>query len=168
MNHIRLLRFFWIFIAICLFLSSVTYAAKPSDDDALSDIKEGKVVWDLTVGSPSKLLLMLNVIEETYDDLTRQNVKPDMVFAFHGPVVKLITTEYLDLPLDEEEAHEQALLQLKKLSEKPGVKMESCSIATRLLDVDNESILPYIKPVGNTFVSLIGYQKKGYALIPIY
>ena len=144
------------------------YAEKPNDLEALSDINEGKVVWDITVGSPSKLLLMLKVIEETYEDLIRQEVKPDMVFAFHGPVVKLIAQETLDLPLDEEEAHEQALAQLKKLSEKPGVKMESCSIATRLLNVDNETIVPHVKPVGNTFVSLIGYQQKGYALIPIY
>lgn len=45
--------------------------------------------------------------------------------------------------------------------------MESCSISTRLLDIDNESIIPGIKPVGNTFVSQIGYQKKAYAVIPI-
>lgn len=155
---------------ICLFMFFATsaIAEKPSDADALRDINEGKVVWDVTVGSPSKLLLMLKVIEETYDDLARQNVKPDMVFAFHGPVVKLISTQPLDLPLDEEEAHEEVLVQLQKLSQKPGIKMESCSIATRLLDVDNATIIPLVKPVGNTFVSLIGYQKKGYALIPIY
>ncbi len=46
--------------------------------------------------------------------------------------------------------------------------MESCSIATKLMGVDNVTFIPYVKPVGNTFVSLIGYQKKGYALIPIY
>ena len=121
-----------------------------------------------TVGSPIKLLLLMKVIEETYDDLVRQDVKPDMVFAFHGPVLKLISSEPLDLPLDEEEAHEEVLDLLREFSQKPGVKMESCSIAARLLSIDNDTIMPEVKPVGNTFVSLIGYQKKGYALIPIY
>jgi len=153
---------------LCLFISSLVFAEKPSDADALRDVNEGKVVWDVTVGSPSKLLLLMKVIEETYDDLVRQDVKPDMVFAFHGPVLKLISSEPLDLPLDEEEAHEEVLDLLREFSQKPGVKMESCSIAARLLSIDNDTIMPEVKPVGNTFVSLIGYQKKGYALIPIY
>ena len=156
--------------AILLFfiISSFVYAEKPHDSDALQDLNEGKVVWDVTIGNPIKLLLMLNVIEETYEDLIRQNVKPDMVFAFHGPVMNLITTRAPDLALDEEEAHEKVLELLADLSKKPGIKMESCSIAARLLSIDNDTIITEINPVGNTFVSLIGYQKQGYALIPIY
>ncbi len=158
-----------LFIGILfLFTSGILSAEKPLDADALSDVKEGKVVWDVTVGSPIKLLLLMKVIEETYDDLIRQDVKPDMVFAFHGPVLKLISSEPLNLALDEEEAHEELLDLLREFSQKPGVKMESCSIAARLLSIDNDTIMPEVKPVGNTFVSLIGYQKKGYALIPIY
>ena len=153
---------------LVLHVSSLVYAERPTDADALRDINEGKVVWDVTVGSPIKLLLLMKVIEETYDDLVRQDVKPDMIFTFHGPVVKLISSEPLDLPLDEEEAHEEVLDLLRKFSQKPGVKMESCSVASRLLGIDNDTIMPEVKPVGNTFVSLIGYQKKGYALIPIY
>ncbi len=121
MKNMPFVKIFWFLVVTSMFFSGFTYADKPTDEDALRDINEGKVVWDVTVGNPSKLLLMLNVIEETYDDLTKQNVKPNMVFAFHGPVVKLISTEPLDLPLDEEEAHQQVLQQIKKLSEKPGV-----------------------------------------------
>jgi len=54
------------------------------------------------------------------------------------------------------------------LAKRPGVKMEACSVAARLFDVDSKTYLPGIKPVGNTFVSLIGYQAKGFAVIPIY
>jgi len=151
-----------------LLVSYLVNAEKPTDGDALRDVNEGKVVWDVTVGSPSKLLLLMKVIEETYDDLIRQDVKPDMIFTFHGPVVKLISSQPLDLPLDEEEAHEKVLDQLREFSKKPGVKMESCSVAARLLGIGNDTIIPEVKPVGNTFVSLIGYQKKEYALIPIY
>ena len=143
-------------------------AEKLSDADALHGVNEGKVVWDITVGSPSKLLLLMKVIDETYDDLVRQNVKPDMVFAFHGPVLKLLTTDELDMPLDEEEAYEDLMDLLREMSQKPGVKMESCSIAARILNIENDTIITEVKPVGNTFVSLIGYQKQGYSLIPIY
>ena len=50
----------------------------------------------------------MKVIDETYDDFESQSVKPDIVF-FHGRAAKLISTKPLDLPLDEEEAHEEAL-----------------------------------------------------------
>jgi intracellular sulfur oxidation DsrE/DsrF family protein len=161
---------FNLFAIACLYLLllNTTYAEKPSDVDALQGLKEGKVVWDVTVGSPSKLLLLLKVIEETYEDLVRQNVKPDMIFTFHGPVMRLISTEPHDLPLDEEEAHEEIVQLLQKLNQRSGVKMESCSVAARLMGIDNKTILSGIKPVGNTFVSQIGYQKQGYAMIPIY
>jgi len=41
-------------------------------------------------------------------------------------------------------------------------------VAARMLKVDNEQLLDGVKPVGNTLVSLTGYQAQGYAIIPIY
>lgn len=163
MIHIRAFKVF--FITSCLMLGMVQ-AEQPDDADALNNISEGKVVWDITTGSPKKLLVYLNVIQQTYDDLMRQNVKPEMIFTFRGPVLKLISTPPSDL--EEETAHKEALDLLRVMSQRPGVNMESCSVATRLMGIDNETIIPEVKPVGNTFVSLIGYQHKGYALIPIY
>jgi len=151
---------FIIIVLSGLLFSSLVYAEKPTDSDALQDVNEGKIVWDITVGNPIKLLLLLKVIEETYDDLVRQDVKPDMVFTFHGPVVKLISSQPLDLALDEEEAHEELLDRLRKFSKQPGVKMESCSVAARLLGIDNDTIMSEVKPVGNTFMSLMGYENK--------
>ena len=46
--------------------------------------------------------------------------------------------------------------------------MEACGLATNLFKVDNNTILPGIKVVANTYVSLIGYNAQGYAAIPIY
>jgi len=48
-----------------------------------------------------------------------------------------------------------------------GVKFEACNIATNLFGIDNETILLEIKVVGNTFISAIGYQTKGYSPILI-
>ena len=151
-----------------LFITGMSHADKPNDADALQNVSEGKVVWDITVGSPKKLLVYLKVIEETYEDFIRQDVRPDMVFAFRGPVLRLISSQPLELDDENQLAREQVLSLITNISQKPGVTMESCSIATRLMSIDNESIIEEVKPVGNTFVSLIGYQQQGYALIPIY
>lgn len=160
-------RFLLQILIVSLGITNVSYADKPHDAAALNNINEGKVVWDVTVGNPNKLLVVLNVIKQTYDDLKNQNVSPEMVFAFRGPVLRLLSSES-EIPLDQEQAREQVIAVLQELSQKPGVKMESCSIASRLMGINNESYISEVEPVGNTFVSLIGYQKQGYALIPIY
>ena len=158
---------FIILFFFCASLMQSAAADKPNDADALEGIETGKVVWDVTLSNPSRLLFVMKVIDETYGDLERQGVTPDMVFTFHGRVLKLLSSQPIELDLDEEAAHEELLVLIDQMSKKPGVKMESCSVAARVLGIDNKTIVPAVKPVGNTFVSLIGYQQKGYALIPI-
>ncbi|MGF1612978.1 MAG: hypothetical protein ACFCVA_03440 [Gammaproteobacteria bacterium] len=154
--------------SLLLLMPVAVLAAKPDDAHALRGVESGKVAWDITVSDPRKLQLFLAVIEETYDDLKRQGVEPDMVFTFHGPVLKLISTDRADVPLELEADYDKIAEQLRALLGKPGVRMEACSIAARLMGLDGSKFLPGIHYVGNTFVSQIAYQAKGYALIPIY
>jgi len=82
-------------------LISVAFAEKPSDTDALENIEVGKVVWDVLVSRPDRLLFYLKIIDETYNDLVRQDVEPDMVFIFHGRALQLIKSGKVDfLPKD--------------------------------------------------------------------
>lgn len=153
---------------LLLLMPVAVQAAKPDDAYALRGVESGKVAWDITIDDPRKLQVFLGVIEETYDDLKRQGVEPDMVFTFHGPVLNLISTDRADVPLELEAEYDKIAEQLRSLLGKPGVRMEACSIAARLMGLDAAKFLPGIHTVGNTFVSQIGYQAKGYALIPIY
>lgn len=148
--------------------SPLVHAEKPADRAALEGVTAGKVVWDINMGDPRKLSLYLRVIQETYDDLVRQGVAPDMIFAFRGRSVLLISTEREEIPLEQHIYLDEVAELLADLSKRPGVKMEACSVACRLFGVKAEKLLPGIQAVGNTFVSLIGYQAKGYGTIPIY
>lgn len=109
-----------------LALSGLATADKPSDEQALKGVAQGRIIWDINMGNAQKLSLYLKVIIETYDDLKRQGVEPDMVFAFRGASVKLITTKHDDLPLDEIEHHEVVAALLKDLMARPKVRMEAC------------------------------------------
>lgn len=146
----------------------LVHAEKPADSAALEGVSTGKVVWDINSGDPRKLSLYLKVIQETYDDLVRQGVTPDMIFAFRGRSVLLISTEREEIPLEQHVYLDEVAELLADLNKRPGVKMEACSVACRLFGVEAEKLLPGIRAVGNTFVSLIGYQTKGYGTIPIY
>ncbi len=154
-------------IVLFFFICAQGFADAPNDADALEGISTGKVVWDVTIGNPKKLLIVMNVINETYQDLIKQQVTPDMVFTFRGGALRLMSSQPLDFTTEEAAAREELLKLIQSMHGKPGVKMESCSIASRLMGIDNSTLIPELKPVGNTFVSLIGYQQKGYALIPI-
>lgn len=165
-----MLKQFILYICLSLSLNTVYAQQQPNDAAALEDVKVGKAVFDINVAgnNPQKLALYLRVIEETVDGLVAQNVQPDILLAFRGSAVKIITTEQDEnLALDTEEYLAEVATLIKGLMAK-GVKVEACSVATRLFQVSNDALLANIKPVGNTFISLIGYQAKGYAVIPIY
>ena len=142
-------------------------AAKPDDADALRGVEQGKVLFDINMTDANKMTLYLAVIRETVDDLRRQNVEPDVILAFRGQSVRLISKDREQMELTDYEHLDRIAEQLADLHEQ-GVRMEACSVATRLFGVDNGALPEGVKPVGNTFVSLIGYQAQGYANIPIY
>jgi len=162
MKH--LIRFCMI---VLLFGTAPVFAEAPNDADALKGVETGKVVFDMNMTDAKKTALYLMVIGETVDDLVRQGVKPDVILAFRGLSVKMISKDRAQATPAEVEELDKIAAQLADLQNK-GVRMESCSVAARMLKVDNEQLLDGVKPVGNTFVSLTGYQAQGYAVIPIY
>jgi peroxiredoxin family protein len=144
------------------------HAEKPSNQVALDGLTSGKVVWDINMAEPMEFSLYLKVIQKTYDDIISQGVTPDMIFAFRGKSVLLISTIREGIS-DEQKAHlDEVAKLLKDLIKRPGVRMEACSLAYEMLGIKAEYLLNGVQPVGNTFVSLIGYQAKGYGTISIY
>lgn len=136
----------------------------PNDSAALSGVEVGKGFFDINIGvdltmpeaAEGKLALYLGVIKQTVEGLENQGVAADIVVAFRGMAVMLIT----------ETTSEEIQAAVSELTEL-GVKFEACNIATGIFGVDNATILPEIKVVGNTFISAIGYQAKGYSPILI-
>ena len=50
---------------------------------------------------------------------------------------------------------------------KDGITLEACLVAAKGFGVEPSSILPEIKQVGNGWISLIGYEAKGYSMVPV-
>lgn len=155
-------------LTACLY-ALPTLAVSADNRYALSGVSEGKVVFDVNIpGQVQKMALYLQVIAQTKTDLEHAKVKPDMILAFRGSAVKFLVKEPpADMPLDDLEAQEKFNALLAQLIQQ-GVRVEACSVATGLFGIDNTSLLPGVIAVGNTFASLIGYQAKGYATIPVY
>jgi len=145
---------------------SLAYSGAVDDRDSLDGVNPPKALFDINVKDPQKLESYLDIIMGTYDSFVKQGKKPDMIIAFRGSTVRLINTDIWQFEKEDQERLKKSALLIKKLKER-GIRLEACSVATNNYHVDNDKILPDIKVVGNTFVSLTGYQNKGYALIPI-
>lgn len=166
----KILKSFLVLIALGLSAPAMATdtSSPPNDADALRGVKTGKVIFDINITNPQKMTLYLKVIRQTVEDLKKQGVTPDVILAFRGLAVKMISKNRDLMGLEHDVDLDTIASQLADLGKQPGVRLEACSVATNLFGVDNSTLLDGIKPVGNTFVSLTGYQVQGYANIPIY
>jgi intracellular sulfur oxidation DsrE/DsrF family protein len=152
------IRFFMPIILFMLIWSSPLHAAqKPAGHEALAGLETAKVIFDVRVADLDKLIFNLKLFNDTWEGIAAQGVKPEMMIAFRGPTVKLLTTNALD-----EEA-----LDLFRVLKKKGVRFEACAVAMHILKADPAGLIPEVKLVSNVFNSLIGYQNKNYAVIVI-
>jgi len=130
-------------------------ADAPNDREALSGLKITRAVFDMRVPDREKLIFNLELIKETLEGMAAQQVNPKMVVTFRGPGVRLLTREQA---IDE---IAPLITELKRM----GVRFEVCAVAIRVFKVDKAALIPDVVLVGNSLVSLIGYQNQGYALV---
>lgn len=159
------MRYTFLFLLVCLIPLSV-YSASPDNRRALEGLSHAGVIFDVNVGSPTRLLLRLQLIEETVNGLSRGGVIPDVVVAFRGGATLFLTGPDRYLPPDDLPHKEKIQSQVKRLKQL-GYRLEQCAVAVRLLDVKPQDIIAEVPLVGNGYISMIGYQNRGYALVPM-
>jgi intracellular sulfur oxidation DsrE/DsrF family protein len=156
-------------VAVSMGLPVSAMAQAAIDDSAsLNGIKEAKGVFLIDFTNPKKTAFYLKVIKGTHQGFVKQGVKPDMILVFIGQTVKYLSTEPDDELELEFESELKSIAQTVRELYALGVRMEVCAVATKEFGVDNQTILPEMKVVGDGFISLIGWQTQGYKLVPIF
>ena len=136
------------------------------DHDSLSGIKDIKVAFDLTEGNAAPLLIRLNTIDETRQSLIKQGVTPHFVIAFRGPATKLVQTDIDKIKPEDRPVAEKIAAKIAEMSKAPGIDgLEQCSVAIRTQGTKAENVVPGVKVIGNSWISLAAYQARGYAYI---
>jgi intracellular sulfur oxidation DsrE/DsrF family protein len=153
--------------AAVVFVSPVLGAqAWAADDNPVAGLKEARVAFDITAGEPGRMLNILNTIDETREGFLKQGITPRLVLAFRGPASLLTQTDLSRLKPEEREAAGKVAAKLKQLRAAPGIeRMDQCSIAMRGQKVDKAQVVPDVTIVENGWITLVGYQAKGYAYI---
>jgi len=157
-----------IILTVCLLV--VTAGNVFSEEySTLKGLKSVKAVFDFEMGNPQSALLHLKVIHQTFKDKNLRAItkKPDFVIIFIGPSVKLTSKNKAGFTAEDQKILDEFASTISEMS-KDGVKLEICLIAAKLFGVEPSSILPDVKQVGNGWISLIGHEAKGYALVPVF
>jgi intracellular sulfur oxidation DsrE/DsrF family protein len=133
---------------------------------ALEGVTNSNAVFDISPGG-ERLLGQLNVIHKTYEQLVAFGQNPKFILAFRGGATKFVTTGDKYISSKDLKVKKKIQQKIKDMNEL-GAKMELCGIAAKGNKVNEGDFLPGIEVVANGYISVIGYQSKGYNLVPIY
>lgn len=153
-------------VAIFVVLSNLSYASA-AEYEAMKRDNSVKVFFDMRDGIPKIAAVHTKLINDTYNQLTGMGKKPVFTVVFIASAVKLLSSNRSEFSAEE-------LKYLKEIDDnifemiKNGINLEVCLAAVDYFKVDPASIRPEIKQVANGWISEIGYQAKGYTLVPVY
>lgn len=153
---------------ILILILGISFTAHASDlrnDAALSGVKDTNAIFDISIGG-KRLLSQLKIIHKTYEQLISFEHSPKFVLAFRGGATKFVTKGDSFVTLKDFSYKKEIQQKIKDFSEL-GFRMELCGIAAQYKKISTDEVLPEIKVVANGYISVIGYQDKGYSLVPI-
>ncbi len=150
-------------------LSTTDISFSSQEGDALEGLNSVKAIFDFRLGDLKATALFLGAIHETFKgkDIAAVTEKPEFRVVFLGPSVKLITNKREGVSPEDHKILDAIAGRISEMA-KDGIKLEICLFAARLFNVDPTTVYSDIKQIENGVVSLIGYQAKGFSLVPLY
>ncbi len=157
--------FFW--LPIFLFLSfGMSQAEEYKQSPSLSGMTTVKVYFDVNIGIPEKLLVRFVLIDKTLSQLQAAGVKPEVVIAFRGKASKFVTKGEWYVEKEELGVKAEVHKWLEKFAQKD-IPMEQCLIAAELNGIEPKDFRPELRITQNGYISMMAYQKRGFAQIPM-
>jgi intracellular sulfur oxidation DsrE/DsrF family protein len=157
----------FILVAVCT-LAAASSAIADGYGGALKGVKGLKAVFDYSQPSPQMSNIILGAVKGMYEEEAAKALPEgkEIVIVFQGPAVKLITSDRSNFP-EKDFAELDKLHAMIRQLKADGVTMEVCLYAANVVGVDPATILPEIDQVNNGFISTIGYQAQGYAMVRV-
>lgn len=153
-------------LACVLLLASTAFAG--GYDNAFKGVNRYDAVFEVTQGNPKVANLIFWAVKNAYEakEVKALPNATNTAVVFHGPAVKLLSSDQR-LFNGQEWAEVKKFQQTLREMKQDGVKLEICLYAAKVMDVDEATVMPEIDRVGNGFVSVVGYQMQGYAVVRI-
>jgi len=149
-------------LALLTFLSQPISSFALDDKLAFSGLTSTRAIYDVRSNDEKKLQFIFKVIRDTYDGATQQGVKQTTIVSMRGPTVRfLVRGRQGDKVLQQE-----TVGLINELTERD-IRLEACGYALNLFGLEPEDLYAGVHAVGNSLNSVIGYQTRGYALVPM-
>ena len=128
--------------------------------------KEAKVAFDFTDAATGPLIVKLETVEVTRKQLVDAGYTPRMVMTFRGQASYYTQTD-LSLVKDTDRADTLKIQSLIRQLQKSGAveRVEQCNIPLAPRKIQAANLMPEVKLVPNGWISLVDYQRRGYAYI---
>jgi len=167
-NNRKHIRHFATIVVVLFALALSAVPAAAGGYPALEGLNGISAVFDVSLGTPAKANVVFGAVKMVYTDESTLALPepPKIAIVFSGPAVNLITTHREGLSDDDLKALDTFAATLRQMK-KDGVTLEVCDYALKVMGVDPASIMPEVDHVGNGFISIVGYQAKGYSLVTI-
>ena len=167
-NHFMNKRHFYTIVTSLLILVLTAIPALSDEYVALKGVKGLNTVFDVSQGSPQVANIVFWAVQNVHNDKSTQSLSesPQVAVVFHGPAVKMISTDRNGFKDSDNEALDQFANKIREMTNS-GVRFEVCDYALKVMGVDPATVLPEVNHVGNGFISIAGYQAQGYSAITI-
>ena len=170
MNQInkKRMNYFLTLVAALFVVVILTMPAISGEYAALQGVKSVKTVFDVSHGSPKTANIVFWAVNNVNDDgsVRALSQPPQVAVVFHGPAVKMISTDRSVFKKADHEELEKFATTIRQMSAS-GIKFEVCDYALEVNGVDPKTVLPEVSHVPNGFISIAGYQAQGYSVITI-
>jgi intracellular sulfur oxidation DsrE/DsrF family protein len=161
-------RRFYTIVAATSIIAMAAIPAMSGDYAALKGVKSLKTVFDVTHGSPQTANIVFWAVNNVNDDgsVRALSQPPQIVVVFHGPSVKMISTDRSGFKESDHEELDKFTDTIRQMKAS-GVNFEVCDYALKVMGVDPKTVMPEVDHVPNGFISIAGYQAQGYSVITI-
>jgi len=162
-------RYITVFLCSLALFWAPVLSVGAEDYNALKDVSSVSTMFDFRDGNPTSALVHLKLIHDTYKDAAIRAVsdKPDFAVVFMASSVKLLSKNRSGLSAEDQKSLE-AFDQVLEAMARDGIRLEVCMVAVSYFEVDPASLPKVLMQVSNGWISSIGYQKRGYAMVPVY
>ncbi|MBI4775025.1 MAG: DsrE family protein [Deltaproteobacteria bacterium] len=153
-------------VALFLVWSTVSIGSA-QEYEAMKGVDNVQAMFDFRDGVPKSALVHMKLLHDTYKQLADMKKNPVFVVVFMGSSVKLISSNQAEFSAEEQKDLKELADTISKMA-KDGIDFEVCLFAAHVFKVDPKSIQSEIKHVGNGWISEIGYEARGYSMVPVY
>ena len=134
----------------------------------LASAQEYKAVFDCSASDMRYTLTRFNLIEKTKQMIEERGDTVRFAVTMHGGCAKAasVNADYI-VPEEDVAFVKKVQESLKRLSGAKNVELVVCAIALEGNGIDREDVLPFLRISENSYIDTIGYQNRGYALMPL-